>query len=127
MLFGLGTSRRPTITCGDTDYGEGKQLSGLTCVLSDSNLPYNRQYYYGSRLLFILVMGASRASVLALLYRLTPIRSHQLCSIVLMVILGGWTLAFFVVFALGCNASRPWAVIGQNCSNLVSSTLSSGI
>jgi len=30
-----------------------------------------------------------------------------------------WTIASFFVIALQCNLSRPWAVTGENCSEML--------
>ena len=85
------------------------------------NLPLTLlQKYYTSNILFVVVISLSRASIAWFLMQLTPIRQQKQFILLLLGFITLWGFAFLLVIALSCNPSRPWELVGRQCSGYVS-------
>lgn len=109
------------VVLGACSEGLGKSLRLLS---PEVQIEVQRMYYI-SNLLFILVLGLSKSSVVFFLRRLTAARKHKLVFDTANGFVALWTIGSIFAIALQCNASHPWISAGETCSGTVRSTSSS--
>lgn len=77
---------------------------------------------YASSVLYLLALGLSKSSVIALIMRLTANRKHKLVSWINIGVITLWTLTSIMVISINCTPAGPFRNLESQCPGLVSLT-----
>lgn len=100
-------------------FAEVHEGFGLTkSSLSDGDIASVGQADYASTLLYLVALGLSKCSVIALIMRLTSNRQHL---VVLYINIGAavvWALSSFLLITIACSPAQPFRDLASQCSGL---------
>ncbi|QUC21747.1 uncharacterized protein UV8b_05990 [Ustilaginoidea virens] len=115
LAFSIGMTAGVITACHN---GLGKRQSGL----SDRELQIYQKAVYAARLMYILTLAFSKASVLVLLGTISSNATHRVLVYATGIFLSLWALTSVLVSAFVCGLPRPWAVSSgciQQCVSIV--------
>jgi hypothetical protein len=75
--------------------------------------------YYTANILSIIALGLAKLSVSTFVLRLTPVKAHQYVIHGVGVVCILWAILSLFLFALQCDLSQPWVLIGAHCPGVV--------
>ncbi|KAF6221246.1 hypothetical protein HO133_002101 [Letharia lupina] len=110
LLFAIGQSVAVSVEAG---HGYGSPSDPLSRSQATSNLKSE----YAASLLYVASLGFAKASVVALVNTLTPIRSHRRATYGLAIFLFLWVIIGEFGTAFLCHLPRPWDYLEGHCSN----------
>lgn len=74
---------------------------------------------YSAEILYIIALAISKASVLVLLWRITPVGGHRRMALISGTLLGMWTLASIFAAVFQCSVPDTWAILSPHCFDRV--------
>ena len=74
---------------------------------------------YAADILYIIALAISKASVLVLLWQITPVGVHRRMALVSGSLIGMWTLASFVAAIFQCSVPDTWTILSPHCFDRV--------
>lgn len=77
------------------------------------------QLFYAVTILFVIALGLSKCSIVALLMRMTRKKRQLQVFRATLAALAAWTVASTFATALQCNLRYPWILVGERCPGLV--------
>ncbi|PWY80394.1 integral membrane protein [Aspergillus sclerotioniger CBS 115572] len=92
------------------DNGLGRHAHSLS---ADEFSKYNK-FTYAAQLLVILVLSHSKVSTCRLIYRITPGQHIRQASMIVVIIVGLWTV--FALFATALQCRPPWEYLPSQCA-----------
>lgn len=95
--------------------GLGKRFSSLNV----NRVEEIRREVYVTNILYVMTIGLSKLSVTAFLYRISCIRTHRICVIILTVIISCWSIADTAVIIFACGIMQTWGFGRDECIEAV--------
>lgn len=99
------------ITLYAASLGLGKSIE----LVTPDALVKVQKLFYASTILFIIALGLSKCSIVALLLRMTRKKRQLRIFRATLVLLALWTVASTFATALRCNLKHPWILVGERC------------
>ncbi len=128
QLFAIGQSTAVSVEAG---HGYGTPSDPLSrsqmtanlkvCALNNHETEFRLTYCkseYAASLLYVASLCFAKASVLALIKNLTPIRSHQQVTYGLAMLIFLWAIIGEFGTAFLCHLPRPWNYLEGRCSDV---------
>ena len=74
---------------------------------------------YSADILYIIALAISKASVLVLLWQITPVGVHRRMALISGSLIGMWTLASIFAAVFQCSAPDTWTILSPHCFDKV--------
>lgn len=74
---------------------------------------------YSAEILYIIALAISKASVLVLLWRITPVGVHRRIALISGSLIGMWTLASIFAAVFQCSVPDTWTILSPRCFDRV--------
>ncbi|EMC93958.1 hypothetical protein BAUCODRAFT_216315 [Baudoinia panamericana UAMH 10762] len=111
MLFAVGEVVTVSLA---VNAGLGKRAY----LLDPVDVLHIEKYSYATNVLYLMVLGLAKASVLLLIWRLAVIRSQRVTVMVLSSLVALWMVASIFTVSFQCNLPQPWGYTTGKCVNL---------